>query len=129
MSTRETEQDDHRSSNRNIETGRIGEDIAVESLIATGMSILERNWRCRAGEVDIIALDADVVVLAEVKTRRGPIGGHPFEAITPTKVARLRRLAAIWCHDHPGTQRIRLDAVAVRLHPAGQTVEHIRGIV
>lgn len=127
MSTRRT----GTSRCRNIATGRLGEDIAARWLTAAGMSVLERNWRCREGEVDIVALDTDIVVLVEVKTRTGPLGGHPFEAITPRKVARLRRLAAVWCLAHPTSRprRIRLDAVAVRLRPGGEHVEHIRGIV
>ncbi|MFZ7088493.1 YraN family protein [Curtobacterium sp. RRHDQ10] len=120
-----------RRPSTNITTGRQGEDIAAAWLTAAGMSVLERNWRCRDGEVDIVAIDADVVVLVEVKTRRGPIGGHPFEAITPQKVARLRRLASRWVAEHPADRprRLRLDAVAVRMHATGEHVEHIRGIV
>ncbi|KQO60214.1 YraN family protein [Curtobacterium sp. Leaf261] len=116
---------------RNIEIGRRGEEIAANWLVARGMRILERNWRCRDGEVDIVALDSDVVVLVEVKTRTGPVGGHPFEAITPRKVARLRRLAVRWCAEYPsaGPRRIRLDAVAVHLHDDAEQVEHIVGLV
>lgn len=129
MSTQRIGHGDDASPNSNIATGRLGEDIAAEWLTAAGMIVTDRNWRCREGEVDIVALDGGVVVLVEVKTRRGPIGGHPFEAITHRKVARLRRLAAVWCQEHPDTRRIRLDAVAVRLHADGHEVEHIRGIV
>lgn len=116
---------------RNIDIGRRGEDIAAHWLVARGMTVLERNWRCRDGEVDIVAVDADVVVLVEVKTRTGPVGGHPFEAITPRKVARLRRLAVRWCAEHPtsGPRRIRLDAVAVHLQVDTEQVEHIVGLV
>ena len=74
--------------------GALGEQLAVEHLTSLGLRILARNWRCRYGELDIIAADADrTVVFVEVKTRSGDgFGGLP-EAVTPVKVRRLRRLA------------------------------------
>ena len=71
--------------------GRYGEEVAAEHLVAAGLTIVARNWRCREGEVDIVALDGDVLVMCEVKTRRGVGFGTPLDAVTPAKAARLRR--------------------------------------
>lgn len=110
--------------------GRYGEDLAVCRLTAAGMTVLARNWRCRDGEIDIVALDQDALVVCEVKTRR--VGGyeHPMAAVTPRKAERLRRLAARWLERHGGPPPggVRIDLVGVLL-PAGGTplVEHVRG--
>lgn len=110
--------------------GAYGERVAARALVDQGMQVLDRNWRGRAGELDIVALDGDEVVVVEVKTRSGASFGHPAEAVTPAKVARLRRLAAEWlaAHDrHPAG--VRIDVVAVRRRRAGAAlVEHVRGV-
>jgi putative endonuclease len=114
----------------NAELGRRGEQLAVEHLEARGMQVLERNWRCRIGEIDIVARDGRDTVFVEVKTRTSGDYGHPFEAITPLKLARMRRLAIAWCEatDAP-VSRIRIDAVAV-LAPteAPALIEHLEGL-
>ncbi|MGR0318018.1 YraN family protein [Agromyces sp. ZXT2-3] len=114
----------------NIELGRRGEQVAAEHLEARGMRVLDRNWRCPQGELDLVLRDGDATVFVEVKTRTGPSFGHPFEAITAVKLARLRRLALAWCeaHDAPSA-RIRIDAVAVHAPSASPAiVEHLEGI-
>ena len=114
----------------NAELGRRGEQLAVDHLEARGMAVLERNWRCRLGEIDIIARDGGDLVFIEVKTRSNSDYGHPFEAITPVKLARLRRLAIAWCESSESSAaRIRIDAVAV-LVPAESPalIEHLEGI-
>ena len=80
------------------ELGALGEQLAVEHLTALGLQILARNWRCRYGELDVIAADpaARTVIFVEVKTRTGDGFGGLAEAVTPAKVRRLRRLAALW---------------------------------
>lgn len=110
--------------------GRRGEELAARRLEALGFTVLERNWRCPIGEVDIVARERGVVVFVEVKTRTSAAFGHPFEAITAAKRARLRRLAAAWCEAHPtSTQAVRIDAVAVLCPPAGAPViEHLRAV-
>lgn len=112
------------------ELGRRGEDLAARFLEDAGYRLIERNWRCRQGEIDIVARTADTLVFVEVKTRSGLAFGHPFEAITAAKLARLRRLAAAWCADHsPSAARIRLDAIAVIVPRSGQpVVEHLLGV-
>jgi putative endonuclease len=112
------------------ELGRRGEQLAERHLLARGYRLVERNWRCRQGEIDLVVRDGDALVFVEVKTRSGVAFGHPFEAITPQKLARLRRLAVEWCAVHPGERgRIRIDAVAV-LAPRGATptIEHLVGV-
>ncbi|WP_353828219.1 YraN family protein [Agromyces sp. SYSU T0242] len=114
----------------NTELGRRGERLAAEHLEARGMRVLERNWRCRHGEIDLVVRDGDETVFVEVKTRSGDGYGHPFEAITARKLARLRRLALAWCHERGARSgRIRIDAVAV-FAPATEPaiVEHLRGV-
>ena len=110
--------------------GRYGEDVAARYLNEHGMAVLVRNWRCRLGEVDIIARDGDALVVCEVKTRSGVGYGSPLEAITPVKLARLHRLAAQFLADSGlRVPRVRIDCVAVLRHPSGAAgVEHRRGI-
>ncbi|MGH3341863.1 MAG: YraN family protein [Carbonactinosporaceae bacterium] len=110
--------------------GRYGEDIAARYLAGAGLAVLERNWRCEVGEIDIVARDGDVLVVCEVKTRTGTGFGTPLEAVTPGKVARMRRLAARWIDEHPvRPAEVRLDVVAVLRGPRGAaSVEHVRGV-
>jgi putative endonuclease len=110
--------------------GRRGEEIAAQHLEARGLTVVERNWRCSQGEIDIVARDGDETVFVEVKTRAGVGYGHPFEAITALKLARLRRLAIAWCAANPGfSERIRIDAIAV-IAPADAPVriEHLERV-
>lgn len=114
------------------ELGRRGEWIAERALVQRGYRILDRNWRCREGEIDIVARDGDAVVVVEVKTRTTTLFGHPFEAITPVKLRRLRRLATAWLAANgpvAGTHHLRVDAVGV-LAPedAPASIEHLEGI-
>lgn len=88
--------------------GERGEDAAAAFLDRIGMTMVERNWRCAAGEIDIVALDGDVVVFCEVKTRRTIAKGTPEEAVTPAKQRRYARLAAAYL------QQAGLDCVDVR---------------
>ena len=108
--------------------GSSGEDIAVDHLVAQGYTILDRNWRCATGEIDIVARDGATTVVVEVKTRSSSGFGHPLDAITPAKLARLRRLAGAWCDAHGGVKHLRVDAVAVLAHRDGVTIDHIRQV-
>lgn len=112
--------------------GRYGEDVAARHLTEAGMQVLERNWRCDIGEVDLVAQDAQTLVICEVKTRRGLDFGSPLEAVTTRKLARLRRLAARWLAEHDDGRRpstVRIDVVGVVLRPKGAAVvEHLRGV-
>ncbi len=99
-------------------TGAYGEELVCAHLVRRGWAILARNWRCWAGEADILALTPDgcTFVVCEVKTRTGYAFGDPLEAITGTKVAHLRAVAAAYLAEHPlGVAAVRFDAVAVHL--------------
>ena len=111
-----------------------GEDLACAELERQGMQVLERNWRCRLGEIDIIAAEVGdgrlTLVFCEVKCRSGLGFGHPLEAITFTKMRTLRQLAALWMREHHlKASTIRLDAIGVVLVP-GQppSLTHVRAV-
>lgn len=116
--------------------GRYGEDLAARTLRECGMAILERNWRCNDGEVDIVARDLDALVICEVKTRRLGCYEHPMAAVTPAKAARLRRLASRWLgecwltrYGRPPLGGVRIDLVGVVLPGCGAPmVQHARGV-
>jgi putative endonuclease len=97
-----------------------GEDLAVAELERQGMVVLARNWRCRTGEIDIVASEEGeggrTLVFCEVKCRSGLGFGDPLEAITWAKLRKLRALAAEWMKVHRASAAtIRLDAVGVLL--------------
>lgn len=119
--------------------GRFGEDLAARWLGGAGLTVLERNWRCRAGEIDIVAREAGedgALVVCEVKTRRAGAYQHPMAGLTPDKVARLRELAQRWLADRwlavhpvPPAGGVRIDLVGVLLPRRGAPlVEHVRGV-
>jgi putative endonuclease len=110
--------------------GTRGEDVAAAELQRQGMVILDRNWRCRAGEIDIVAEDAESLVFCEVKCRTGLGFGAPLEAITHAKSRKLRQLAAQWLAAHDvNAQRVRIDAVGVVMLANSQPqITHLRGI-
>lgn len=104
------------------ELGRRGEDTAAEYLRREhGMIVLDRNWRCRDGELDIIATDPEHrLIVCEVKTRSGTGYGEPAEAITHRKIRRIRGLARIWMAARGlAWCEVRFDVVAVLLPPGG----------
>lgn len=110
--------------------GAYGEALAARHLVDQGMVLLDRNWRCDLGEVDLVLRDGRVLVVCEVKTRSSVAYGTPLEAVTAQKAARLRRLAARWLADHAvRPQEVRIDLVGV-LAVAGRPVEvdHVRGV-
>ncbi len=111
--------------------GRYGESVAARHLTGQGMVLLDRNWRCDAGEIDLVLREGDVLVVCEVKTRTSDICGTPHEAVTPVKLDRLNRLGALWAEAHgvrpPET---RIDLVAVhRPRRGASTVDHVRGLL
>jgi len=110
--------------------GRQGEQLAVEYLQQAGFRILDRNYRCAEGEIDIVAAERRTLVVCEVKTRSGVGFGTPIEAITRQKRIRLRRLAVHWVIAHGVLfDQLRVDVVGVLKSPSGDfEVEHIRGV-
>ena len=110
--------------------GAYGERLAARYLVESGMQILDRNWRCDQGEVDIVALDGTCLVIVEVKTRRSLVFGSPAEAVTAVKAARLRRLAGCWLAGHrslvDSVSDIRIDVVGVLRPSRGPAqIEHL----
>lgn len=110
--------------------GRYGEQLAERHLVAQGMVLLDRNWRCEAGEIDLVLRDGDVLVVCEVKTRTSTDYGTPHEAVTDIKVARLRRLAVRWLEERGlAVCDIRIDLVGILRPRRGASVlDHVRGI-
>ena len=99
------------------DTGHYGEDIAAAYLRQKGYSIVERNYRKRIGELDIIAEDGEVVVFVEVKTRRSTRFGSPFEAVDSRKQKKMSRIALEYLNSRKLLNRAaRFDVVAVMLH-------------
>ncbi|WP_020418158.1 YraN family protein [Amycolatopsis sp. ATCC 39116] len=114
---------------RHLTLGRRGEDIAARHLQKLGFVVLARNWRCRQGELDLIATNGRTLVICEVKTRTRESFGDPAEAVTEDKVARIRRLAGQWLSIHRvGWCRVRFDVIAVYADGDGEPrVRHIPG--
>jgi putative endonuclease len=113
--------------------GALGEKLAAEHLQRRGFEIVERNYRTRWGELDIVAFDGHTLAFCEVKSRRlGPAGGSPFEAIRPRKQSRVRKMAGSWLierRERPYADRVRFDAIGVTFDLAGRLVgiEHLEG--
>ena len=112
--------------------GRYGEALAVRYLRELGMEVLDRNWRCEHGEVDVVARDGDCIVICEVKTRRSAGFGEPVEAVTFAKAMRLRRLAAAYVKGHGEgghTAQVRVDVVGILCRPGRPAVvRHVIGV-
>jgi putative endonuclease len=113
--------------------GRFGEQVASQYLTDAGFVVVERNWRCARGEIDIIAVDGRALVFVEVKTRSSMAFGDPAEAVTRAKAGRLRLLAAQWLDDRrtaadlPPWRELRFDVVCVLRGAGGDPlVRHIR---
>lgn len=109
--------------------GRFGEQLAAQHLEAAGLTVLARNWRCRDGEIDLVAREGETLVFCEVKTRRGSRYGNPAEAVSRVKTARIRQLAAAFlAAERPPYSEIRFDVVAVLALPGKPVaLEHLRG--
>lgn len=112
--------------------GALGEALAVDHLTGMGLRILHRNWRCRYGELDVIASDAatGTVVFVEVKTRTGDGYGGLAQAVTEQKVRRLRRLAGLWLAGQGDSwAAVRIDVIGVRIgHRREPEITHLQGI-
>ena len=106
--------------------GQIGEERAVEHLVGLGWQVLDRNWRCNEGELDVVAHDphAGALVFVEVKCRSGLGFGDPLEAVTWRKRSKIRQLSLLWLAEHR-----RIDAIGVLLQPGRKPVlSHAQGI-
>jgi len=121
------------SSDRRPQLGRLGEQLAAEHLVRRGYQIVERNYRTRWGELDIIAFDGRTLAFCEVKTRRlAAPGRSPLESVHTVKRARVRKMAGSWLierTDRPYAANVRFDAIGVTFDLAGRLVslEHLEG--
>ena len=115
------------------ELGRLGEQLAAEHLIRRGLQIVERNYRTRWGELDIVAYDGRALIFCEVKTRRlSAPGRNPLESVHTRKRSKVRRMAGRWLverTDRPYADNVRFDAIGVTFDGAGRLValEHLEG--
>jgi putative endonuclease len=110
--------------------GKSGEQAAAEYLESCGFRILDRNWRSADGEIDIVAVERQVLVVCEVKSRTSVRYGSPLEAVSRAKRGRLRRLAVQWLNAH-GVRfdQVRIDVVGLVYEGTGGfTIEHVRGV-
>jgi putative endonuclease len=113
--------------------GQRGETLAAQHLARRGFRILERNYRTRWGELDIVAFNGRELVFCEVKTRRADLGpAWPLESVHPRKRHQVRRMASSWLRERPGhpyAQVLRFDAIGVLLDGDGrlQGLEHLEG--
>lgn len=114
------------------EIGALGEQLAADHLSQLGLRVLDRNWRCRYGELDIIVADdaARAVVFVEVKTRTSDQFGGVEQAVTATKVRRLRRLAGIWLGQQQDSwASVRIDVITIRIgRRRTPEITHIQGV-
>ncbi len=114
------------------ELGAFGEQVAVDHLVGHGWAILARNWRCRYGELDVIAAErlTCTVVFVEVKTRSGDGFGGLAYAVGPAKVRRLRRLAGVWLAGQQSRwEGVRLDVIGVRIgRSRTPEITHLQGV-
>jgi putative endonuclease len=118
--------------------GRRGEELAAEHLLRCGFAILERNYRTRWGELDIVAFDGRTIAFCEVKARRAAAGAPgsgelpPFASLHARKRAQVRRMAVQWLSrpaDRPQATLLRFDAIGVWIDDAGRLVrlDHLEG--
>ena len=109
--------------------GQWGEDLAVRHLQGQGLEVLDRNWRCREGELDIVAREGRALVFVEVKTRSGILYGEPAEAVTRVKARRIHVLAMRWLAEQRPSGRwdLRFDVVSVLRTNGLPEVLHLRG--
>ncbi len=119
------------TSDARRDLGALGERLAGEHLARRGFQIVERNFRTRFGELDIVAFDGRVLAFCEVKTRRlRPGAASPFDAIRALKRSQVRKMATIWLNtrrDRPYAQELRFDAIGVTFDLSGRllAIEHL----
>jgi putative endonuclease len=121
------------SSDHRPRLGALGEQLAAEHLVRRGFEIVERNFRTRWGELDIVAFDGRTLAFCEVKTRRvSPAGGSPLDAVRTLKRTQVRKMAGRWLierTDRPRAKTLRFDAIGVLVDATGRLVslEHLEG--
>lgn len=110
--------------------GKIGEQIAADFLTDLGYEVLDRNFKVRYGEIDLVALDGDLIVFVEVKTRTSDTFGTPEGSITSAKLARLENAALLWLQEHPDAPddwRVDVIAILIDRHNQVRDLQHFIG--
>ncbi len=112
-----------------LQTGRRGEEIALEFLRRQGYQLLHKNYRCSLGEIDLVTRDGNNTVFVEVRSRSSTAFGWPQESVTRPKQERLRRLALYYLQQTGTRGQIRFDVIAIMFNRAGELeqMEHIKG--
>ena len=110
--------------------GGYGENVAARHLVEHGMVLIDANWRCNLGEIDLVLHDGDTLVICEVKTRTTVDYGDPLEAVDEAKLDRLVLLGDRWVADHDAHPAdVRVDLVSVlRSRQGAAVVEHVEGV-
>jgi putative endonuclease len=113
-----------------LDLGRFGERVAADHLQAKGFSILRTGYRCRYGEIDLVATRDGILVFVEVKTRMSKSHGVALESVSPAKLQALFRAAQHYLQAHPHDGEVRLDLIAIDLRGDGRLVslEHVEGL-
>ncbi len=115
---------------KNQEIGKIGENLATKYLSGIGYKILERNFSCMQGEIDIVAHTGKELVLVEVKTRTSLCYGRPAEAVTPVKQKHIEKAAKYYVYKkHLEKEYIRYDIVEVYIDKNKYEINHIRQVM
>jgi len=115
-------------THKRARTGRFGEELALSHLLRGGHKLLERNYRTRFGEIDLVTMDGDILVFTEVRTRSSSSFGTPLESVTLAKIHRLRRLAQAYIAATGQSQRcIRFDVIGVKCSAGTAQIEHVEG--
>jgi len=119
-----------RTMDNRKQTGQQGEDIAASYFVEKGYKIIERNWRCSVGELDIIIEKDNTLIFVEVRTRKSHRFGTPEESITPAKQARLIELAHTYLQETENPDRSwRIDVAAIEFGPGLPKINHIENAV
>lgn len=117
-------------SARHLITGRTGEELAASFLTAKGLRVVEKNFRCQAGEIDLICQAGELLVFVEVKTRSGTLFGTPGQAVNRTKVGRMVRAASAYLtREDLWSRSCRFDLVAIVLGQGEPKLEHWEDVI
>ncbi|MBF0520470.1 MAG: YraN family protein [Nitrospirae bacterium] len=113
----------------NLETGKLGEALAEKFLKKSGYKILERNYRNKVGEIDIIAKEGDCIVFVEVKTRQGDTFGMPVEAVNAAKRRKIKSTALMYMKTFKTEPMVRFDVISVMINDRQNQIQHIKDAI
>lgn len=111
---------------KRLQTGRLAESLARSYLEQAGYRIIESNWRCAEGEIDIVCGDGEQTVFVEVRAKSSAEFGSPAESIGPRKQAKLIAAAESYCAEHATSENWRIDFIGIEFRPGGHQIEHIQ---